>query len=418
MDPASRGGPERKPSEEGRTPSPTEPIPLLHPTLSTEDTLATAGFAALFFGDRSGGESPGLDAGAGDESGGETAAPEALDSFPFASWLFDERWHGVGEVAAGGRTGGEAKEASDNSGSPARAAARTMPRAPGPPPRPRGTGMTAGGGDAKAASDNSGSPARAPTRTTTAPGTPPRSHRSTRGAALGAVLRASGTPTALGASGTPTIAAAKTKRRKGCPHGKRKARCIECGGSQVCTHGMPIDKRRRPCAQCAGAGPQKVKTPTWIAEERRLFAGAVATFGRGHWEQIADAVGTRTAEQCRTHYVRAPSWYISLSALLTFHSPSSPPFILSHSLSPPLRTLSPPQQKVNPGASTATHDTTRGVRRCRRCRLHGVLIAITGHQCPLAKCRCAACIKLAAALAADARATALRKGKKRKGGSG
>ena len=78
------------------------------------------------------------------------------------------------------------------------------------------------------------------------------------GAALGAALRASGTPTALGASGTPTIAAAKNKRprgkRKACPHGKRKERCIECGGNQVCIHGRVKDKRR-PCAQCVVGAP-------------------------------------------------------------------------------------------------------------------------------------------------------------------
>ena len=96
-------------------------------------------------------------------------------------------------------------------------------------------------------------------------------------AALGAVLRASGTPTALGASGTPTIAAAKNKRRRGkrqaCPHGKRKERCIECGGNQVCIHGRVKDKRH-PCAQCESGAPGiLVRTTRNTANRTRTVGG-------------------------------------------------------------------------------------------------------------------------------------------------
>jgi hypothetical protein len=43
------------------------------------------------------------------------------------------------------------------------------------------------------------------------------------------------------------------RKRTMCPHGKRKERCIECGGSQVCIHGKLKDKRR-PCARCVESG--------------------------------------------------------------------------------------------------------------------------------------------------------------------
>jgi hypothetical protein len=479
MDPA-RDGPERKRSEEGRPPSPPIPLPLTTP-ISTPLPPAGSRFAACYFGGAGGkppsldagegGKSPSLDAGEGGESGGEPTASAGcwLDSF-----VFDER--SVGEVI-GGMTagGGEAKEASDNSGSPARAPARTMPRAPGRPrsnraPRNTSAARYSGGAGGKSpsldageggesggeptASDNSGSPARAPARTMPrAPGRP-RSNRAPRntsgsrfagkpswlirggawgtddpphisdkdmsdgGAGAGATqgawgageagtaLRASGTPTALGASPGARGAGAKNQR----PRRKRP----------VCPHGKALDKRR-PCARCAaGAGPQKVPTLSWTVEEHRRFTDAFATFGRGHWVEIADAVRTRTAEQCRTHSVRAPSCYLSLSALFTFAlALSSPPFILSHSLSPPLPTHPPPQQKVNPGSSTATHDTTRRARQCRRCRLHGVEVAIKGHRCPRVACTCAGCIKLEARRVAVARAAARRTpGKKRKRGRG
>ena len=35
-----------------------------------------------------------------------------------------------------------------------------------------------------------------------------------------------------------------------CPHGKRRAVCKECGGSQICEH----DRERRYCKECGGSG--------------------------------------------------------------------------------------------------------------------------------------------------------------------
>ena len=91
--------------------------------------------------------------------------------------------------------------------------------------------------------------------------------------------------------------------------------------------------------------------------------------------------------------------------------PQAPSFLLSHSLSPPLYSLSPPlsQQKINKKvakqtntetASTAAHGTRRKPRCCGRCRLHGVDVRAEGHQgsCPHVKCGCKPCVKLVGSL--------------------
>ena len=104
---------------------------------------------------------------------------------------------------------------------------------------------------------------------------------------------------------------------------------------------------------------------------------------------------------------RAPPPSLPLSLALSLF----PSFLLSHSLSPPLYSLSPPlsQQKINKKvakqtntetASTAAHGTRRKPRCCGRCRLHGVDVRAEGHQgsCPHVKCGCKPCVKLAGSL--------------------
>lgn len=41
-----------------------------------------------------------------------------------------------------------------------------------------------------------------------------------------------------------------TYQRKKCPHGRRRAQCIECGGGSVCEH----KRLRNQCIECGGAG--------------------------------------------------------------------------------------------------------------------------------------------------------------------
>lgn len=53
------------------------------------------------------------------------------------------------------------------------------------------------------------------------------------------------------------------KREKKCQHGKRKSRCIDCGGSAICQHGSRKDncklcgcqhgKRKSRCIDCGGS---------------------------------------------------------------------------------------------------------------------------------------------------------------------
>jgi hypothetical protein len=40
------------------------------------------------------------------------------------------------------------------------------------------------------------------------------------------------------------------KEKNKCPHGKRKNRCVECGGSGLCPHG----KQKYGCVECGGSG--------------------------------------------------------------------------------------------------------------------------------------------------------------------
>ncbi len=42
----------------------------------------------------------------------------------------------------------------------------------------------------------------------------------------------------------------KCKVCSGCPHGRRRSQCKECGGSQICEHG----RRCSTCKECGGAG--------------------------------------------------------------------------------------------------------------------------------------------------------------------
>ena len=48
----------------------------------------------------------------------------------------------------------------------------------------------------------------------------------------------------------------------------------------------------------------RVGVGRWSAEEKRLYQEAVARFGDNQWSAIARHVGTRNAEQARTHGVR------------------------------------------------------------------------------------------------------------------
>jgi hypothetical protein len=114
------------------------------------------------------------------------------------------------------------------------------------------------------------------------------------------------------AGGMHTPARAEKKKRPPCPHGKRKERCFECGGNQVCIH-RKIKDKRYPCAQCeVGAPGSPVRTTSntatntgvWNPNERRLYQEAVALFGAKEWRAIARHVGTRDASQARTHGVR------------------------------------------------------------------------------------------------------------------
>ncbi len=41
----------------------------------------------------------------------------------------------------------------------------------------------------------------------------------------------------------------RRKPEKKCPHGRRKSRCIECGGSSICEH----NRERGKCSECGGA---------------------------------------------------------------------------------------------------------------------------------------------------------------------
>lgn len=41
-----------------------------------------------------------------------------------------------------------------------------------------------------------------------------------------------------------------TRKRKKCPHGKRRDECVECGGSGVCVH----RRLRKDCVECGGSG--------------------------------------------------------------------------------------------------------------------------------------------------------------------
>ena len=48
----------------------------------------------------------------------------------------------------------------------------------------------------------------------------------------------------------PCLEASKLSRIKGfCPHGKQKAKCALCGGSQICEHG----RRKHDCVLCGGS---------------------------------------------------------------------------------------------------------------------------------------------------------------------
>ena len=184
----------------------------------------------------------------------------------------------------------------------------------------------------------------------------------------------------------------------------------------------------------------------WSVEEHRLYVSGVGRYGK-RWSVIASHVGTRTGTQVRSHAVRTqwlavrghvhvPTLHplglgvlVGPSAAPTCVAPPPAPslprapppslpalslfpsFLLSHSLSPPLYSLSPPlsQQKINKKvarqtntetASTAAHGTRRKPRCCGRCRLHGVDVRAEGHQgsCPHVKCGCKPCVKLAGSL--------------------
>ena len=183
----------------------------------------------------------------------------------------------------------------------------------------------------------------------------------------------------------------------------------------------------------------------WSVEEHRLYVSGIERYGK-RWSVIASHVGTRTGTQVRSHAVRtqwlAVRGHVHVPTLhplglgflvgrphlrgspipprlsLTRAPPHSlpalslfPSFLLSHSLSPPLYSLSPPlsQQKINKKvakqtntetASTAAHGTRRKPRCCGRCRLHGVDVRAEGHQglCPHVKCGCKPCVKLAGSL--------------------
>ena len=181
----------------------------------------------------------------------------------------------------------------------------------------------------------------------------------------------------------------------------------------------------------------------WSVEEHRLYVSGVGRYGK-RWSVIASHVGTRTGTQVRSHAVRT-QWlavrghvhvptlhplgfgvlvgrphllgspippHLSLELRLPLPALSLfPSFLLSHSLSPPLYSLSPPlsQQKINKKvakqtntetASTAAHGTRRKPRCCGRCRLHGVDVRAEGHQglCPHVNCGCKPCVKLAGSL--------------------
>ena len=41
----------------------------------------------------------------------------------------------------------------------------------------------------------------------------------------------------------------KCKVCSGCPHGRQRHRCKECGGASICEHG----RRRHDCKECGGA---------------------------------------------------------------------------------------------------------------------------------------------------------------------
>ena len=41
----------------------------------------------------------------------------------------------------------------------------------------------------------------------------------------------------------------KCKVCSACPHGKRRSRCMECGGASICEHG----RERSRCKECGGA---------------------------------------------------------------------------------------------------------------------------------------------------------------------
>ena len=118
----------------------------------------------------------------------------------------------------------------------------------------------------------------------------------------------------MGGMGAETDTAREEKRkRRVCPHGNRRERCVECGGNQVCIHGKVKDKRY-PCQPCREGTPASLVRTTstatnvgvgvWSPKERRLYQDAVALFGANEWRSIASHVGTRTSSQARTHGVR------------------------------------------------------------------------------------------------------------------
>lgn len=98
-----------------------------------------------------------------------------------------------------------------------------------------------------------------------------------------------------------------------CPHGRQRAKCIECGGSSVCNHGKqraecrecggsqicPHNQRRHMCKECGGRG---------LCPHGRQRARCRDCGGRGiciHGRDRVQCTVCRTADQLISHKPQA-----------------------------------------------------------------------------------------------------------------
>ena len=74
----------------------------------------------------------------------------------------------------------------------------------------------------------------------------------------------------------------KCKVCSACPHGRRRRKCKECGGSQICEHG----RRRSHCKECGGSQ---------ICEHGRQRSNARSAVGHIYASTVVSALSARSA---------------------------------------------------------------------------------------------------------------------------